>query len=133
MCGHTNFPIAASESAANRVALETNSWRPMDFGRWRGSHTRPRLDHRFAGSDHASREAEQTIGDASRSDLAQLIFVPTPPTEWATTGPSPTRNSRPTTTRLNPTSASSVPRKISPTLQTAYSCRHPTRGAPKPL
>ena len=59
-------------------------------------------------------------------------FVRTPPTEWATTGPSPTKNSRLTTTRSNPTSASSAPRKISPTLPTACSCRRPGRAALRP-
>ena len=76
-----------------------NSWRPMDSGRLMANRTRPRLARHFAGFDHASREAEQTIGAASRSGLALLIFEPTRPMEWVTTGRSATRSSRLTTTR----------------------------------
>ena len=69
-----------------------NLWLPMDLGRLRASPIRLRLAHRFAGFDHASKEAERTIGAASRSGLAPLIFGPARQTEWVTTGRSPTRN-----------------------------------------
>ena len=46
----------------------------MDFGRSKANPTPRHQAHRSAGSDRASREAEPTIGDASRSDLARLTF-----------------------------------------------------------
>ena len=98
--------------------------------RWRALYNRSGLSFRWFRS--RIEEAAPTTGDASRSDLVRLTSGPTRPTAWATTGRSATKKSRLITTRLNPTSAFSAPKRISPTLRTAFLCRRPSRDALRP-
>ena len=127
------LPIAAWASAASSVASATSSWRPTASGKSKASPTPRRRARRFAGSARALKEAAPTIGGASRCASARRISGRTRPTAWATTGRSPTKNSRLTTTRSKRTSASSARRKTSPMRRTASFCRRRSRAALRPL
>ncbi len=103
------------------------------LGNSKASPTPRRRARRFAGSARALKEAAPTIGGASRCASGRRISGRAPPTEWETTGPSPTTISRPTTTRSRPTSVYSGPKKMSPMPRTACFFRRRSRAALKPL
>ena len=130
--GPTSCRIAVSVSAGVRTASATNSWPPTDSGKSKASRTLRRPAQLFAGSAPGLKADAPTTGGASRCGSGRRIFAPAPPTAWATIGRSPTKSLRPTTTRSNPTSASSGRKRMSPMRRTAFSSRRPGHAAPRP-
>ncbi len=131
--GLTTCRIAALGSAAAHARVsKTNSSPPTAPGKSKANLTSPLPAQNSAGSVRASSADAPTTGDASPCAWPRWTSRSARATAWATTGRSATRTSRPTTTRSSPTSASSEPKKIFPALPTEFSCRRPSRAAPKP-
>ena len=101
-------------------------------GKSRASPTPLRPAQAFDGFARGLKAAAPIIGDASLCASVPQTSRRTPPTAWATTGRSPMKNSRLTTTRLSRTSASSDRKKMSRTRRTAFFFRRPGRAALRP-
>src|SRR5947207_14882528 len=103
----------------------------MAPGKFKVNLKRRLLDHAFAGSGRALSVAVPIIGDetlsASRPSISNLV----PRMGWETTGRLLMKKSLLITTKSNPTSESSAPRKTFPVHQTAYSCRLRSRAVLK--
>src|SRR3954451_1079859 len=95
--------IAGPELAADNRQTSANFSLLMVPGTLKANLIQSQPDRVFAGSVRASLVAAPIIGDALRCALLQSISNRDQPTAWATTGPSLTRMSHPTTTRSSPT------------------------------
>ncbi len=120
-----------SEGGRGR-AWKTNFSRPTALGRSKANLTFPLPAQSFAGFVRASSADAPITGGASPCAWPRWISRSARTTAWATTGLSATKTSRLTTTKSSPTSECSGRRKIFPALPTEFSCRRPSRAAPKP-
>ena len=128
-----NCPIAEPASAASPAKISANFSPPMAPGISTASLTLPRPAPISNGFAPASSAAAPTIGAASPCALLPSTSPPARATASATIGPSPIRTSLPTTTKSNPTSAFSAPKKMSPALPTVFFFLLPSRAAPRLL